>query len=662
MRQFLCMTDSNSKIAIYAVGAPFPKELIVNSPCVYGGAGDVPRLVDTSEYAVIVIFGRELAQTFLTASKKSSKIKSYRLIIIDSTFSVDDVTLYSNSGLVVKILKIGAKKSPIDLDINAALEKVSLLRDSEDIITKVRVQNKVLSEINENLEDLVRQRTENLESSKLAVESKLRRIKDLIKFIKSLSQINNFDDLILLLRQEFIKFHKIRSPLLIYSLGGTEIRCISFQGPQVIDQALSIENASVFSTDTSTIREVLANALERPIGPVVPLQFVFANNRGLLLFEHSFSEEEAGLFKQILEERTEPLRVAFERLALKWHAHLISRQWSSTFDLLKDPILIVDRNYHVVRSNKTFAHHKGEQCFAVFAKRTSPCVGCPLPRAIESQAGSDGKINVQDKTFEVEAFPIVVDGIDDSSNLIVHYKDVTRSVNLQGQLIQSEKMAAIGMLAGNIAHELNNPLTGIKSLTQILLSEVAEDSPVFADLTEVRNAGDRCEQIIKNLLEFSSNESKDLILTSMKDVLNKTLPFLKTALHYFNTQIVLSEGPDAIFVDPQLLQQVIFNLINNACQAMDNSGSIFIQSEVTEETVMLRIRDTGPGVPLDLQDEIFAPFFTTKEEGKGTGLGLSVSRAIIEKFNGTLFLNKEITEGCEFVIQLPRSRDASIDH
>ncbi|MCB9072854.1 MAG: hypothetical protein H6623_04465 [Bdellovibrionaceae bacterium] len=622
---------------------------------------EVDSFLRSTNHLLIIVHGKELANKILLKSKSLKQEKYFRLIIIDQKFSIEDITSYSNSGLVFKIVCARNKFTELDLFIHQAMEKLLEIQEGEDIITKVRVQNKVLSEINENLEDLVRQRTENLETKKLEVESKIRRIKDLIKFIKSLSQVNNFDDLILLLRQEFIKFHKIRSPLLIYVLGGSEMRCISFQGPQIIDQVIASHDTDIFTSDSGHVREILANALERPIGPLTDLKFTFANNRGILLFEHSFSEEELNLFKQILEERAEPLRVAFERLALKWHAHLISRQWSSTFDLLKDPILIVDRNYRVVRSNKNFSRHQGEQCFSLFAGRSTPCVGCPLPRAVENQAGEKGKINILEKTFEVEAFPIVVDGIDESSNLIVHYKDITHSVNLQGQLVQSEKMAAIGMLAGNIAHELNNPLTGIKSLTQILLSEVPASSPAHSDLLEVQGAADRCEQIIKNLLEFSTNENKDLVEIALRDVVHKTIPLVKTALHYFNTKILLTDVDDSIKVDPQLLQQVIFNLINNACQAMGGSGSIMIESEASDKSVILRIRDTGPGVPMDLQDEIFAPFFTTKEEGQGTGLGLSVSRSIIEKFGGKLYLNKEIHEGSEFVIELPRSKNAPTD-
>lgn len=648
------MTNVETGIPLYILDQPLPKGAVFSYAPRVINASQFIELAGGGEYFLLLVSGKTRAQEILK-SPLPQQTSSFRIVVIDAEYSAQEVTQLLNSEIVIKILKVGAKPIPVDEHIQAAMGVLQNLKESENIISKVRTQNRVLSEINENLEDLVRQRTENLEHSKVAVESTLRAVRDLIKFVKNLSQINNFDDLVILLRQEFIKLHKVRPPVLVYSLGGSELRCIFFQGPQIIDQVITSHHSSFFSSEGAAVREALANALERPMGPIIPLQFAMGDIQGALIFEHSFNEEEQQLFHQILAERAESLRVAFERLALKWHAHLISRQWSATFDLLKDPILIVDRQFQVVRSNKNFHNFDGEKCHSVFAQRSEQCVGCPAVKAMGDGASNSGKIHVGEKTFDVAAFPIAVEGHSDFSNWIVHYKDVTHSVNLQGQLVQSEKMAAIGMLAGNIAHELNNPLTGIKSLAQILLSEVPKETSIHADLKEVQAASERCEQIIKNLLEFSSGKSKDLVYSSINEVVSKTLPLLKTALYSFNTSIDLAPAGDSIFVDPQLLQQVIFNLVNNACQAMGSKGAISITSEVDVDKVRLRVRDTGPGVPLHLRQDIFAPFFTTKDEGQGTGLGLSVSRSIVEKFKGKLYLNEDIQEGCEFVIELPRS-------
>lgn len=607
------------------------------------------------KYFLLLVADKQKAKDLLQKTPYVAESSCLRLIVMDDDFTEAETIYFLNVPTVQKIIPKNRGLSFINEHIEQSLNTVQEMFESDNIINKVRSQNKMLNEVNENLENIVHQRTENLETSRSIVESTLRSVKDLIKFIKNLSLINNFDDFIILLKQEFIKFHKTRSPLLVYSLGDSELRCIFFQGPQIIDQALHVDPQNLFTVDVAKVRESLANALERPVGPITTLLFELQDNRGILIFEHSFSDDELKLFQKVIEERTESLRVAFERLALKWRAHLISRQWSSTFDLLRDPISIIDKNFRVIRSNKEFSQFSGDLCYQLFAGRTEPCVGCPAAASIQSHHRSSGRVNAVEKVFDVDANPIEIEGALESTNWIVYYKDVTRSAHLQGQLVQSEKMAAIGMLAGNIAHELNNPLTGIKSLTQILLSEIPGDSPVHMDLLEVQNASERCEQIIKNLLDFSTGKSNEFSKNSVRDVVQKTLPLLKTALHYFNSHIDLSTEEDFVDIDPQLFQQVIFNLVNNACQAMGHQGELTIHSEVDTGWVRLRIRDTGPGVPPQLRAEIFAPFFTTKVEGQGTGLGLSVSRSIVEKFKGKLYLNDDVIQGSEFVIELPRS-------
>ena len=284
------------------------------------------------------------------------------------------------------------------------------------------------------------------------------------------------------------------------------------------------------------------------------------------------------------------------------------------------------------------------------------CVGCPVPQALMLKEGYTGKVTQGSQMFEVHAYPIRLNPEEDSQHMIVHYTDITQATKLQGQIIQSEKMAALGLLAGNIAHELNNPLTGIKSLAQILLSEVGEKHVSFSDLGEIEQAAFRSEQVIRNLLDFSSLQEPKKEVISLREVVQKTLPFLKTTMRYHSTAIELEESDDYIDVEPQLLQQVIFNLVNNACQAMGETGKLTLSSAIDKNIIEFRVIDTGPGVPVEIREAIFSAFFTTKEEGQGTGLGLSMSRSIVEKFGGRLFLDEAVTLGSEFVIRLPLVR------
>jgi signal transduction histidine kinase len=211
-------------------------------------------------------------------------------------------------------------------------------------------------------------------------------------------------------------------------------------------------------------------------------------------------------------------------------------------------------------------------------------------------------------------------------------------------------------LAGHIAHELNNPLTGVRSLAQILVEQAPEGSTLKQDLKEVETAAERCQEIIKNLLDFSSGgfESQQ-VKVSLAEIVQRTLPLLKTLISRFDTHIDLSAEPDTVFVQPQLLQQVVFNIVKNAAQAMGDTGELRVQTnfDSARSEVSLSIADSGGGIPPEIQKQIFDFFFTTKSAGQGTGLGLSMSQSIVERFNGRIELSSEVGKGSQFKIVLP---------
>jgi two-component system, NtrC family, sensor kinase len=593
-------------------------------------------------------------QDFLTRLS-AAETERLRVIYCAQEFSEKEVLTLSALPQVFKILE-KEKTSDLEIEIKKAVEFFVHLRETEDLLGRVRVQNKMLNELNDNLEQIIQQRTEHLEKSKKEIELKIREIRDLIKFIKSLSNVEAFEDLILILKQEFLKYHKVRPPILIYSLSQEAYRCIYFQGQQIIDRPMEVDKSQIVGQDPAQLREVLANTLERPISPVICVFLNHAEHSGVFVFEHSMDSLGQKAFMSLLDRRTESLTIAFDRLALKWKAHQISKQWSTAFDSLQDPIVIIDSDYNVIRSNKQFAIENERIVKKMQVDKNGKQLGFPVKDALKTQAGPSGKISVGQKIYEVHAYPIYMGNQEKFFNMIIHYADVTQATILQSRLVQSEKMSAIGLLAGNIAHELNNPLTGIKSLAQILLTEVPDKSPIYSDLLEIQAAARRSELIIKNLLEFSSLHAQVAEEISVRETISKTMLFLKTALRYHNSFIELAEGDDIIVAEPHLLQQVIFNLVNNACQAMGDEGDLHLETKILADVIEIRVRDTGPGIPKEIREAIFTPFFTTKEEGQGTGLGLSMSRSVIEKFGGSIRLSETLEKGSEFIIQLPRKK------
>lgn len=616
---------------------------------------DIFKVLDPEEMAIIFVDKDFFYSPQITDFKSLSDLQKKSLVLIYCDEQIVDPLFESSKDdiLVHKIISPGTKPQLIDSNIEDTLRMLNQRREINTMTSQVREQNKKLQELNENLENIVAQRTQYLELSTHEIETKNRDIKDLIKFIKAVSSVNALEDLLLILRQDFLRYHKLNPPILLYSLRKGSFRLLYFQGPQIIDRAVSIDEAIFSTQDNVELRKALAGLLSRPMSSVVSLFLDNTVGDGVLVFEHSMDFLEQKIFSELLNQRAESLRVAFDRLLLKMKSHEISKQWSTTFDHLQDPIVILDDEYNVIRSNKLFASSVEFPCYKAFAGREAPCFGCPVFESRSEQTEKQGKIMAQGKIFQVNAYPIYLDSQEKFYNMIVHYTDITPSVNLQSQLVQSEKMSALGLLAGNIAHELNNPLTGIKSLSQLLIQE----SPlnIQEDLREIKSAAERSEMIIKNLLEFSSSSPEgDTTPVSARELILKTLPFLKSAMRYQNSRIDLSEQEDFIFVEPHLLQQVIFNLVNNACQAMGETGDLTLQTKVYADTVEIRVRDTGPGIPAEIRELIFTPFFTTKEEGEGTGLGLSLGKSIVSRFKGQLSLREDLEVGSEFIITLPK--------
>lgn len=245
----------------------------------------------------------------------------------------------------------------------------------------------------------------------------------------------------------------------------------------------------------------------------------------------------------------------------------------------------------------------------------------------------------------------------------------------QAQLIQTEKLAAIGQLAAGVAHELNSPLGGIISYAQFMIEKIAkkgipditlEEIVKYAgNLKKIESAAERCKNIVANLLNFarSSNDEQThlkMAPLSINQVLNDTLVLLEHQLSMNNISITkqIKEDLPLVFGDKFQIQQVFTNLILNAQQAMTKGGILTISTrQNVNKEVEISFADTGCGIAEENMTRLFTPFFTTKPIGEGTGLGLSVSYSIIRKHNGRIFVESKLGEGSRFCIILPPAKD-----
>jgi two-component system NtrC family sensor kinase len=231
----------------------------------------------------------------------------------------------------------------------------------------------------------------------------------------------------------------------------------------------------------------------------------------------------------------------------------------------------------------------------------------------------------------------------------------------QRQLIMIEKLASIGKLAASVAHEINNPLTGILTFAEDLVDNAQTNDPLLPDYRVIRREAIRCREIVRQLLDFSRQDKPNLQPVDMNEVLSHTVKFVSKQAVFRNIIIEteLRENLPAVTADPVQLEQVVLDLLVNACEAMPDGGKIVIASAVFPRTreVEVTVRDNGPGISPEHLPQIFEPFFSTKG-GKSMGIGLAVSWSIINQHGGRLEVDSKPGEGTAFRIFMPWGRPA----
>jgi PAS domain S-box-containing protein len=240
---------------------------------------------------------------------------------------------------------------------------------------------------------------------------------------------------------------------------------------------------------------------------------------------------------------------------------------------------------------------------------------------------------------------------------IIVLEDVTSRVKLEESLQQSEKLSSIGLLAAGVAHEVNTPLTGVSSYTQMLLSMIPETDPKHALLLKVTKQTERASNIVGNLLNFSrTGNATEFSEIDVNKLLNDTLQLLEPQLRKTQIEVVknYSTTPPIIFGNAGKLQQIFTNLILNSLDAILGEGTITLSTscDVFGE-VIVEVADTGTGIETENLSKIYDPFFTTKKIGSGTGLGMAVTYGIVQEHSGSIEASSEVGVGTRFKLSFP---------
>ncbi|MFH1223966.1 MAG: ATP-binding protein [Pseudomonadota bacterium] len=383
--------------------------------------------------------------------------------------------------------------------------------------------------------------------------------------------------------------------------------------------------------------------------------------------KHMFGREDVVKLKDI----SASLHVTIERLVSVNYMQAGLRQWENAFNAILDPLFILMPDFTIIRVNESIERLTGikartmlgERCHRVFKKSDEPCRNCLADKVFTSGKidSTEGVPCFQNKSITATAYPIA-DENGFITSVIQYNNDKSPEFKLYKQLIQSEKLAAIGLLASNIAHEINNPLGGILAYAQLIKKDFPEGSPVHNDMSEIESACNRCKNIITNLLDFSRDTSADgKSVVSVKKIIEGTFALLNICVKNHNVQIEADDESLSVLGNAGQLQQVLFNLLTNAVHATPKGGSIKISVKKQDDNnVHIEVVDSGVGIPDDVMPKIFEPFFTTKDKGQGTGLGLFVTHGIISDHGGDIKVKSTKDGGSTFKVTLPVYRENTL--
>ncbi|MBW6519917.1 MAG: PAS domain S-box protein [Desulfoarculaceae bacterium] len=353
--------------------------------------------------------------------------------------------------------------------------------------------------------------------------------------------------------------------------------------------------------------------------------------------------------------------------------------WEQTFDAIDDIVTVHDLDMRIIRANRAAgvltqmdpAELIGKWCYEVFRGADEPCHDCPEILARMTQTNQQANIYYKNlrKTFTVTSVPLLEQsGI---VGFVAIAKDITDYLQMEERLRQSQKMEAVGVLAGGISHDFNNILVPILGYAELAESRIAADDPLRSDLQQIIKGALRAKDMIAQILAVSRKAPQKKQSFQPQLVVREVLQLLRASLPAtIEIKTKFADDCGMILADPTQLHQIVLNLCRNAQYAMNESGGV-LQVSLAKTIIgkedsrlldsglvpgvysVLEVSDSGCGMNREILEQIFEPYFTTKGQGKGTGLGLSVVHGIVKSYHGHIAVQSEPGKGTSFQVYLP---------
>ncbi len=334
--------------------------------------------------------------------------------------------------------------------------------------------------------------------------------------------------------------------------------------------------------------------------------------------------------------------------------------WNLTVDAVPTALCTVAADGCIRNANRALAGLIAQPQSGVVGQRWTeafPQTWLPTLQPMLAADYHGGSRTVADGSRRLNVRVVAVDEATDSDRVFV-IEDYTEQHRLQEQLVQSEKMSAMGQLIAGVAHDLNNPLASVVGFADYMMENTSLDEQYREPLRVIQQEAERAANIVKHLLTFARKTEGPWRPTAIPNLLEATSELMRNDLASRNIELIvdIEPGLPKLDIEPTRIQQVIVNLITNAAQAIEGTGKagrILIRTRRWTDGIAIDVSDNGPGIPQTERDKIFDPFYTTKPEGTGTGLGLSISQGIVKDHGGRISLVGSGDHGTMFRVELP---------
>jgi hypothetical protein len=546
---------------------------------------------------------------------------------------------------------------------NKAELKFNINKGKQQLIQKLKATENELQVLTQEIKNLKLETEENA----TALNVELQKSHSLLKFILLLSKEMEINKILGQIWKDLVL---IRGTLNIFLIQSNENRQCRFYYKHQGMFLYKMVPLNDFSDDASFNDNEWTHTISTIQGKTAgsffafPLHKYFKNKlsskRTILLVEHQYKSEDNSTTIKFISERLPFISMAIEKSRMSDELITKNRLWENTFDGITDPLIIVDNNYKVVRSNQAFSTNAPAKiCYVSFTSTKKPCENCPVPK---SPSGLDSiadfhsnELYFNNKIYLVNSYPLSKSY--SNRYYINHYSEVSKERELLVRTLHVEKMRSLDSFADQLSTNLKKPLQEI--------SDSLRQNPQLLscpDAIEIKKAVIRSELVLNNLTEFAKG-NPNLGNALIDPLIEGTLPFYKSLARKHKIYMHLDAEGISANISPSLFQQVIFNLVNNACQAMTSPGSVTITSKVQNlndlRGIRIEIVDTGPGIPEHLRENIFKSAFTTKDIKKGTGLGLKICQFIINSFQGFIEY-QPMLNGSKFWIWIPEEKNDKI--